>query len=92
MLNRDSLVTYITQEEIQSMIHGLCRQVEDDYSGESVTLICALKGSLFFLADFVRELKLEQEMDFVQLSNRGKDGKRGADCIDTGAAILLRYI
>tara|TARA_B100001248_G_scaffold54751_1_gene36186 strand:+ start:13315 stop:13842 length:528 start_codon:yes stop_codon:yes gene_type:complete len=79
MLDKDSLITYITEEEIQKTIRDLCREVEQDYQGEKVTLICPLKGSIFFLSDFVRELKLQQEIDFVQLSNRDKYGERGAD-------------
>jgi hypoxanthine phosphoribosyltransferase len=79
MLNREALSTYITEEEIQEMIKKLARRVEEDFFGQPVTLICPLKGSLFFIADLMRELKLQQEVDFVQLSNRSKDGKRGAD-------------
>ncbi|MCB0347683.1 MAG: hypoxanthine phosphoribosyltransferase [Bdellovibrionales bacterium] len=78
MLDRETLSTYINEEEIQEIIKKLARRVEEDFSGEPVTLICPLKGSIFFIADFMRELKLQQEVDFVQLTNRS-GGRRGAD-------------
>jgi hypoxanthine phosphoribosyltransferase len=78
MLNRETLSTYINEEEIRDIIKKLARRVEEDFAGQPVTLICPLKGSIFFIADFMRELKLQQEVDFVQLTNRS-GGKRGAD-------------
>ncbi len=79
MALKDSMVPFITQEELREMIIELAREVEKDFMGEEVTLICPLKGSMFFLADFMRELQLSQEVDFVHLSNRTSDGQRGGD-------------
>lgn len=80
MAIKDSMVPYITEEEIQSMIHDIAREIEKDYIGEEVVLICPLKGSTFFLADLMRELKLSQQIDFVHLTNLQEDGyTRGGD-------------
>lgn len=79
MLENGSLGTFINEEEIHEIIKKLATQLENDYEGEPVTLICPLKGSVFFIADLMRELKLQQEVDFVWVSNRNKHGERGGD-------------
>ena len=75
----DTLTPYVTEEEIRELVMILARKVEQDYAGQAVSLICPLKGSVFFIADFMRELKLQQEVDFVYLSNRSSKGARGGD-------------
>ena len=72
---KDSMVRYITQEEIREMTKQICRQIESDYRGKEVVLICPLKGSVLFCADFSRELKLPQQLEFVQLITRKPEGK-----------------
>ena len=69
------MVRYITQEEIREMTKQICRQIESDNRGKEVVLICPLKGSVLFCADFSRELKLPQQLEFVQLITRKPEGK-----------------
>lgn len=76
---KEDLMVFLTEKEISKLTKNLCREVEADFIGEEVVLICPLKGSAFFLADFMRELKLAQQVDFVHLSNRGDGGSRGGD-------------
>lgn len=79
MMLKDKMMPYLSQEEIGKIIKSLCREVEADYEGQPVLLICPLKGSFAFLSDFMRELKLSQEIDFVHLSNASSEGRRGGD-------------
>lgn len=62
---KDNLFPYITQQEISEMIAAIARQIESEYDGDEVVLICPLKGSFCFLADLMRELKLPQQVEFV---------------------------
>lgn len=66
---KDNMIPFITKSEIDQMIKDLARQVENDYEGEEVVLLCPLKGSVLFCADFCRELKLSQTIDFVHLTS-----------------------
>lgn len=63
------MIPFITQDEIKEMVRELAREVERDYSGKDVVLICPLKGSVLFCADFCRELKLNQVIDFVHVTS-----------------------
>ena len=69
----ENMRPFLTAEEIHGLVKGLARQIEADYAGQDVTLICPLKGSVLFCADLCRELQLPQRIDFVQLvSPRGQ--------------------
>ncbi len=62
---RDNLFLFITQQEIAQMIQSIARQIEAEFEGDEITLICPLKGSVLFIADLMRELKLPQRVEFV---------------------------
>jgi hypoxanthine phosphoribosyltransferase len=57
---------------IRRRVRTLARQIERDYQGESIHMICILKGACIFLADLLRELRLPVSVDFVAISSYGK--------------------
>ena len=63
------MVPFITEEEINEMVIGLARQIERDYEGKDLVLICPLKGSILFCADLMRKLNLPLVVDFVHLTS-----------------------
>jgi hypoxanthine phosphoribosyltransferase len=66
---REGMIPTITREEIADMVRELAREIERDYEGKDIIMICPLKGSVPFLADLCRELKLSQTIDFVQVTS-----------------------
>jgi hypoxanthine phosphoribosyltransferase len=75
MQMREGMIPSITKAEIDEMISELAREIERDYEGKEVVLICPLKGSVLFLADLARKLKLHQIIDFVYITS-----PRGESC------------
>lgn len=71
---KESMVAYITREEIEEMTIQLAKQIEADYDGKEIIMICPLKGSILFIADLVRKISLPQQIDFVQLTPARKTG------------------
>ena len=71
---KDSMIPFLTEEEIQNLVADIARQIEQDYEGEEIVLICPLKGSFLFLTDLCRNINLTQEIDFIYTSalSRGK--------------------
>lgn len=67
----ERLDVLISEETLRTRIAELARRVEKDLEGEEVLLIAVLKGSVHFLSDFARELKLEAQLDFMQTSSYG---------------------
>ena len=71
MLNH--LTPFLSSKEIQNIIKKLALQVRKDYEDSPITLISPLKGSVFFLADFIRELKRPVQVDFVFMEDLGNN-------------------
>ena len=63
----------IPSEKIAERVHELGRQINEDYKGKSIHLICVLKGAYAFLADLARTLEVPTSMDFLAVSSYGKD-------------------
>ena len=66
---KDEMTPFITSSEIEGLIEDLAKQIEMDYAGKEVVIICPLKGSVLFVADFMRKLQLPQVLDFVHLTS-----------------------
>lgn len=66
---REGMVPSITRAEIDEMITELASDIERDYEGKELVMICPLKGSVLFMADLSRKIKLRQEIDFVYVTS-----------------------
>lgn len=71
---RDNMTPLISEEKVQEMVIRLAKEIEIDYHGKEVYFICPLKGSLFFIADLMRNINLSQKVDFVYLKSSEKGG------------------
>lgn len=70
------MVPLITQEEIHDMVTDLAHEIERDYEGQELVMICPLKGSIPFFADLVRRIQLPQILDFVHITSPKGEGCR----------------
>ncbi len=61
----------ISEEQLRQRVKELGAQITLDYAGESVFLIGILKGSVPFMADIMREINLDVQIDFMQVSSYG---------------------
>ena len=65
---KDDMTPFLKNTEVSAMVMQLARQIQRDYAGQSVVLICPLKGSVQFMADLCRRLELPVQVDFVYAS------------------------
>lgn len=65
MQMREGMIPSITKAEIEEMVTELAHEIERDYEGKELVMICPLKGSVLFMADLCRRIKLPQVIDFV---------------------------
>lgn len=63
--------TLLSEKEIKSRIKSLGRQITNDYRGTIPIIIGVLNGSFIFIADLVRTIELDLEIDFIKLSSYG---------------------
>ncbi len=59
----------LTEEQIQQRVRELAREIGRDFLGKTPVLIGILKGSIYFLADLMRELDVDHEVDFISISS-----------------------
>ena len=61
----------ISAEELATRIREIADQVQKDYEGETLQLVCILKGSVFFACDLAKMLDMEVYLDFMTVSSYG---------------------
>ena len=68
----------ISQEELEARVAALAAEIDRDYAA-SDRLICigVLKGSVFFMVDLLKRLKVPLAIDFFQTSSYGSSTSPG---------------
>ena len=61
----------ISEEEIEKRVCELAAQISSDFAGETVKLICILKGGVFFTCELAKRLTVPVSMDFMSVSSYG---------------------
>ena len=62
---------YLSRETILNRIDELGAAIDRDYAGKRPILIGVLNGAYIFLADLMRSISIECEVDFMKLSSYG---------------------
>ena len=57
-------------------IGQLARQVNEDYQGKNLHMICILRGGMLFLADLMRQIELPHTIDFMAVSSYGSGARQ----------------
>ena len=63
----------ISEEDIRKRVIELADKISADYKDKKPILISVLKGSIVFLSDLIRRLKIKSCIDFVAISSYGGD-------------------
>ena len=61
----------IKEEDIEKRVREIADQINADYAGKTVTLICILKGSVFFTCELAKRLTIPVRLDFMSVSSYG---------------------
>lgn len=71
----------ISQEEIQAKVKEMGRKITKDYQKEEadLLLVCTLKGGVIFMADIMKEIDLDVEIDFMAVSSYGSSTVSSGD-------------
>lgn len=59
----------LTEDQIQTRVRELGRQIEADYQGKPLTIVAILTGSLILLADLIRCIGLPLRVALLQASS-----------------------
>jgi hypoxanthine phosphoribosyltransferase len=61
----------VQPDELEHRVSELAAEISTDYAGKDVLLIGVLKGAVFFLADLMRKIDVDCEVDFMAVSSYG---------------------
>ena len=64
---------YLTEEEVNKRVAKIGAELTERFKGESVYLICILRGSIFFTTELAKRIDLPMEIDFMTVSSYGAE-------------------
>lgn len=70
-LKENDLKILFDEKQIHDAIKNLGTQLNDFYKDEEISIICILKGSVMFMADLAKQLKMPVKIEFIRLSSYG---------------------
>jgi len=72
-IGTEKFVPYLTEKEIQKRIAELGGQLSEDYKTKLPIFIGVLNGSFMFMADLMKNVNINCEIDFFKLSSYGDE-------------------
>ena len=61
----------ISEEELKEKIIEVSRQINEDYKGRDIHMICILKGGVFFSCELAKYIDVPVTFDFMSISSYG---------------------
>ncbi|MDZ7269142.1 MAG: hypoxanthine phosphoribosyltransferase [candidate division KSB1 bacterium] len=87
----------LSAQEIESKVQELGRQLSADYAGKCPVFIGVLNGSFMFMADLMKAITIDCEVDFIKISSYGEamkssgvvKVKKDIDCHIEGRHVIV---
>ena len=68
---KEQVSVLIEEERLAARVQELAAQINEEYAGKKIHLICILKGSVFFTCELAKYIKVPVTMDFMSVSSYG---------------------
>lgn len=68
-MERNIKEVLLSEEQIQSKVKEMAAQISREYEGKNPVFVGVLKGVVIFFADFVRNVTIPCEIDFMSISS-----------------------
>lgn len=65
----DKIKVLIEEKKLNKRISEIASQIEKEYAGKEITLICILKGSVFFTVDLAKKIRGDVKLEFIRVSS-----------------------
>lgn len=72
-----------SEAQIEDMVSRIAEQINRDYAGKQIHIICILKGSIFFCSDLAKKLTVPVSLDFMAASSYGDEIKSSGQLMIT---------
>ena len=84
-MNSDIEKVLVSKEEIEAANLRLGKQLTEEYRGKNPLFVCILRGAAMFMMDLVKQLDIEMEYDFMDVSSYG-----GENTMTTGDVRIIK--
>ena len=71
----------IDEKALQSRIKELADEINRDYRGEDLLLICILRGGIVFLVDLMRQISVPHQLDFMAVTSYGSGSRQSGGSV-----------
>lgn len=71
----------IDENTLQKRISELAAEIDRDYAGQDLLLICILRGGVFFMIDLMRRIQTPHQVDFMAISSYGKGARESSGVV-----------
>ncbi len=71
IMENDIEQVLLSQEQLKEIVKDLGERITEDYKGKKLLLVSVLKGSVVFMGDLMREIKIPCCIDFMAVSSYG---------------------
>ncbi len=71
----EKIETLIDSGKVEQRIREVAAQINEDYQGSMLHLICVLKGGVYVMTELSKHLTIPVTMDFMSVSSYGDDTK-----------------
>lgn len=68
---KEKIRVLISEDELNGRIQEVARQINTDYAGREIHLICILKGGAMFMCELAKRLTVPVSFDFMCVSSYG---------------------
>lgn len=70
-----NISVHLTEEQLNKRIAEIGAEITKRFQGESVYLVCILKGSIFYTTELAKRIELPMNIDFMTVSSYGSETK-----------------
>ncbi len=61
----------VGEDEVEEIVTRIAAEIDEAYAGKHLVLLGILKGSVVFLGDLMKKLRIPVEIDFMKVSSYG---------------------
>ena len=59
----------ISKEQLEKRIEELAKQIDEDYLGKEITVVCVMRGAVFFTVQLTLNMKTKLKYEFITISS-----------------------
>lgn len=67
----ENLEILYSNEQIHQRLQELAEQLDKDYEGRTITVLCVMRGACFFTVELTLKMKSEIKYEFIEISSYG---------------------